>query len=221
MITYASAFEASVIIWVVTDFNEEHKQAIDWLNRSISDRVNFFLIQVEVYKIDDSLPAPKFNVICEPNNWSRMIQSSASGNNVSDTKLLQMGYWEQLIECARQSSNCLNFGSKARPQHWYNLAFGTSRARVVLTLNTQKKVLGCEIYIPKDKELFDLFFEKKTEIETAIGYELNWMRLDNAAASRIQTTLDGDVTDKASWAKLNEWCLDTSAKFAKIFGDHL
>ncbi|MBQ27995.1 MAG: hypothetical protein CMH81_07670, partial [Nitrospiraceae bacterium] len=155
LITYASALEAKFILWMVTDFNEEHRQAIDWLNRHISEQINFFLIQVEVYRIDDSLPAPKFNVICEPNNWGRMMQSSASGNKVSDTKLLQHDYWEQLIAAAHQKKTKLSFGSKARPQHWYNLAFGTSRATISLTINTQKKILGCEIYIRNDKELFD------------------------------------------------------------------
>ena len=53
ILTYASAYDAAIIIWVVTDYTEEHKQAIDWFNRNIAQGISFFLIQIEVYKIED------------------------------------------------------------------------------------------------------------------------------------------------------------------------
>ena len=221
LITYASALDAKHILWVVKDFNDEHKQAIDWLNKNISEDINFFLIQVEVIQIDDSRPAPRFNVICEPNNWGRIIKSSASGNEFSDTKLLQREYWEQLIEYAKQNPNNLKFGRKARPRHWYDLGFGTSRTNIRLTVNTQTKVLRCAIYIRRDKELYDIFFEKKDEIEDDIGQSLEWVRRDNKSSSSIQITTDRDVKNKDSWNELNEWFLDISNKFAKAFGSRI
>ena len=221
LITYASALEAKHIIWVVKDFNDEHKQAIEWLNKNISEDINFFLIQVEVIQIGDSPYAPQFNVICEPNDWGRIIKSSASGNEFSDTKLLQREYWEQLIEYAKRNPNSRNFGRKARPQHWYNISFGTSRAGISLRLNTQTKQLGCKIYIPKDKELYDAFHDKKDEIESEIGEKLDWRRRDNNPQSYVEITTDGDVTNKDSWNELNEWFLDISNKFAKAFGSRI
>jgi hypothetical protein len=76
ILTYASAFDASIIIWIVTDFTEEHRQAIDWFNRNIAQGISFFLIQIEVYKIGESTPAPKFNLICEPNDWGKTMKKS-------------------------------------------------------------------------------------------------------------------------------------------------
>jgi len=32
IITYASGYDARVIVWVVKDVREEHRQAVDWLN---------------------------------------------------------------------------------------------------------------------------------------------------------------------------------------------
>ena len=32
LITYASGFDAGIIIWIVKDIRDEHKRAIDWLN---------------------------------------------------------------------------------------------------------------------------------------------------------------------------------------------
>ena len=221
LVTYASVLDAKHVLWIVKDFNDEHKQAIEWLNKNISEGINFFLIQVEVIQIGDSPYAPQFNVICEPNNRSRIIKSSASGNKISDTKLLQGEYWEQLIEYARQNPNSLKFGQKPQPQNYYNLSFGTNRAGIALTINTLKKQLGCKIWIPKEKELYDIFYSKKDEIESEVGEKLKWRRRDDERQSYVEITTDGDVTNKDSWNELNAWFLDISNKFAKAFGNRI
>ena len=74
LLTYASAFDASIIVWVVTDYTEEHRQAIDWFNRNMPESISFFLVQIEVYRIGNSDPAPKFNIVCEPNNWGKTVK---------------------------------------------------------------------------------------------------------------------------------------------------
>ena len=223
VITYASALDAKFVLWVVENFTDEHRQAIDWLNRNISEGINFFLIQVEVYKIDKSRPAPKFNVICEPEDWGKIAQNLSSDNKVSDTKLRQQEYWAQLIRAANQSEKSVKFSAKAPLRSWYSLRLGTSRANVALIINTQKKQFECEFYIGDDKKLFDDLYAQKDKIESDLALEgdLKWMRLDLRIASRILLTRDGDLSDKKSWNELNEWCIETSAKFADVFGDYL
>ena len=66
IITYASGIEASIIIWICKTITEEHRQAIDWLNENMDDNIGFFAIEIELWKIDGSNPAPKFNIICRP-----------------------------------------------------------------------------------------------------------------------------------------------------------
>ncbi len=43
IITYATGYDAEIIICVVKDARDEHKQAIDWLNRHMDQNVNFFI----------------------------------------------------------------------------------------------------------------------------------------------------------------------------------
>ena len=43
IITYAAGYDAEIIIWIVKDARDEHKQAIDWLNRHTDQNVNFFI----------------------------------------------------------------------------------------------------------------------------------------------------------------------------------
>lgn len=78
IITYASGKEAEVIIWIVRKARDEHKQAIEWLNQHTDDKFEFFLIEIELWKINDSEPAPKFNIVERPNTWAKAMKKTAA-----------------------------------------------------------------------------------------------------------------------------------------------
>ena len=221
ILTYASAYDAAIIIWVVTDYTEEHKQAIDWFNRNIAQGISFFLVQIEVYRIEDSNPAPKFNIISEPNDWGKTLKKSEDGDAYSDLKLQQKEFWEQLKEYASHSKTRLNFGRTAKPQHWFNLAMGTSRCHIALTQNSQKQYVGCEIYIRNDKDLYNNFYTNKDNIEKDLGYEVEWMELPDATASRVIVTHKGDPRNKSKWEEYNMWLLKTAGEFASVFTKYI
>ena len=71
IITYASGLDAAVVVWIVSSAREEHSSAIEWLNKNTTDNLSFFLIEIHVYTIDDSAPAPMFKVIQQPNDFAK------------------------------------------------------------------------------------------------------------------------------------------------------
>lgn len=217
LLTYASAFDASIIVWLVTDYTEEHRQAIDWFNRNMPESISFFLVQIEVYKIGDSDPAPKFNIVCEPNNWGKTVKQSSAGDDVSDLKLLQKEFWEGLRGLGTTSNSSVNFGRAPRAGHWYNVSIGTSRCHLALTTNSQKNYVACEVYIRDDPALYSTFLDNKGSIERSIGSELEWMELPNATASRIQLALSCDPKNKENWPDYQQWLVRTVEKFSTAF----
>jgi hypothetical protein len=217
ILTYASAYDAALIIWVVTDYTEEHRQAIDWFNRNIAVGISFFLVQIEVYKIENSSPAPKFNIICEPNDWGKTIKKSENGDAFSELKLQQQEFWEVMKEYASSISTSLNYSRPPKPQHWYEMALGTSKCCISLTQNSQKKYVGCELYIWSDSDLFKKLFSQKNQIEKELGIELQWMELPNATASRIIITYNGDPRDRSKWDEYKKWLVSTADLFSKVF----
>lgn len=217
ILTYASAYDAALIIWVVTDYTEEHRQAIDWFNRNIAVGISFFLLQIEVFKIDNSLPAPKFNVICEPNDWGKTIKKSENGDAISELKLQQQEFWEVIKNYAGSVSTSLNYSRPPKPQHWYEVAIGTSKCCISLTQNSLKKYVGCELYIWSDATLFNKLFSQKDQIEKELGFEVQWMELPNATASRIIITYSGDPRDRTKWDEYKKWLVRTADLFSKVF----
>lgn len=76
LVTYASGYDAEIIVWIVEDVKDEHKQAIDWLNEHTDEKLNFFLIKMELWQIGDSSFAPKFQIISNPNDWAKTLKIS-------------------------------------------------------------------------------------------------------------------------------------------------
>ena len=219
IITYASGHDAKTIIWIVKEAREEHRQAIDWLNEHTDEEINIFLCRIELWKIGDSDIAPKFQIVSSPNNWSKTIKRSIDGN-VSDTKMLQYQYWAKLSDEIDNSYSKFN-SRKPKAQHWYNLAIGSSLAHISLTINTQTDEIRSQIWIRDNKPLFDYLFEFKEDIESDVGFELNWQRLDNKKAAYINISSDFNIDNENDWSKAIKWHLDMASRLYDAFSDRI
>jgi len=221
ILTYASAHDASIIIWIVKDYNEEHKQAIDWFNRHMPETISFFLIQLELWQIGTSLPAPRFHIICEPNNWAKTMKVASTTENttLSDLKLQQQRFWEGLKEYAagKTDKSIINLGRSPRPQHWYNISYGTSKAHISLTFNSRQEYIGCEIYVTNDGAYYQQLSNNKEQIETELNMKLDWQDLPESNAFRIITTYSCQPTNEARWPEYFDWLLRSTELFTKTF----
>lgn len=221
LFTYGAGLDAQIIIWIVKTAREEHEQAINWINEHSDENINIFLIQIEAWQINDSAAAPKFNIISKPNDWAKQVKQSSGKNGVTDYRLTQQKFWQDLQEFAGTTS-WVN-GRKPRPRSWHDLSIGTSVAHISLTLNHFENWVSCEIYIPNDsdKTIFDMLFSKKDQIEKELNMKLEWQRLDSKKASRIKATTSGNIENEDEWQKYFEWLIDTATKFKKVFSKKL
>jgi len=67
IITYRSGIGAEIVIWVCIAVPDEHRNAIDRLNEISNEQIAFFALEIELWRINESPPAPKFNIVCSPN----------------------------------------------------------------------------------------------------------------------------------------------------------
>jgi len=82
ILTYAAGLKAVTIVWVATKFTEEHRAALDWLNE-VTKKASILWPGIELLRIQDSPIAPRFNVVCKPNDWRTRLVSEATRGQVS------------------------------------------------------------------------------------------------------------------------------------------
>jgi len=220
LITYASGFDAEIIIWIVKDVRDEHKQAIDWLNEHTDEKINLFSIKMELWQIGDSPFAPKFQIISKPNDWAKAVKKSATQSSLTETKLMQLDFWTKFREYANENNSSLRL-RKPNPQHWYNISIGSSKAHLGLIIDTQNNQLRCELYIPNSKDLFHKLEGCKDEINQRANCKLEWMPLEGKKASRIRTICEADTTDIDKWEQYYDWLIEKAQSFSKIFSVYL
>ena len=92
LLTYAAGKEAKCMIWIVKNAREEHRAAIEYLNNNTVDGMGFFLIEIQLWSIDGSAPAVKFNVVEQPNDWTKAAKTpSNSGGGIATQ--IKYAYW--------------------------------------------------------------------------------------------------------------------------------
>lgn len=217
ILTYAAGIEAEYIIWIVKDARDEHKQAVEWLNAHTDEKINFFLVQIELWKIGTSDPAPKFVIISRPNDWAKSVKAASNeSSELSETRLFQLEFWQQLRDFAATSKSKLKLRTPAA-KHWYDISIGRSDCHVGLVAFASDNSISCELYIPNAKELYKVLESNKSTIETEIGLgELLWQELPERKASRIRIYHDFDFQN-VDRTDAFQWLLSTATKFKTTF----
>lgn len=213
IITYAAGKEASVIIWIVKHARDEHRQAVEWLNQHTDENIGFFLLEIELWKINGSVPAPRFNVVERPNDWAKAMKAS---EGLSDTKKTNLEYWEAFKKYAFNMTEFKEIFSerKAYPQGWYDLSVGNRHCHITLTATMTKNRLAAQIYISKNKDLYSHFLEQKIAIEEFLGEEISWHEASIDAVFGYDT-YNADFNTE-NWDKYFEWYCEKAIKLREV-----
>jgi hypothetical protein len=219
LMTYAAGLDAVTIIWIAKTFADEHRAAIDWLNNITNDEINFFGIEIEAYKIGESLPAPSFNIVAKPNDWTKSVKASASTMKMTNTKLFQLEYWEAMKKHFEETGTYLKY-PKPSPHHWANFSLGRSNYWMSAVCSVKSNFIRIDVNIAGEfaKEKFKKLRDKyEIESKTYLGEELLWDELPEAKQSIIQFRKDIDVKNKDLWFDQHEWFRLNLEKFDKYF----
>ena len=222
LLTYASGLHAVTIVWIAARFTDEHRAALDWLNEITDEKFQFFGLEVELWRIGESLAAPKFNVISKPNDWSRSVSSAkkdVTQEGLSDTKQQQRRYWAAMLDTLAKRESALRIRSP-RPQHWQNFSVGRSGFRLASTVNTFAGRVRAELFVYREdaKAFFFLLKAHSETIEAEFGSQLDWDELPGKKGARISISRNGvDPTDESDWPCQHAWLLDQLERLHQTF----
>ena len=220
IITYASGKNAEVIIWIVKHARDEHRQAIEWLNNHTDDKCAFFLIEIELWRIGNSEPAVKFNIVERPNGWAKSMKKSSSLTQGGAQKLY---FWQLFIEY-NQNNNGVYAKSMPTSDAWIGKSIkgipGTSVNLVVTKANCRVEAYinsGSQV---KNKSIYDTLYATKDIIESEYGSSLTWQRLDEKVTCRIYEDRPLSYINENDHPAIFEFFCDATNRMLKSFGSH-
>lgn len=221
IITYASGLDAKVIVWIVKQSREEHRSAIEWLNNNTRSGIDFFLIELHAYKIGDSDPAPKFEVIEQPNDFIKSSLNATSCDSLNKSQTERLTFWTQFNDEIIAHGKPFNV-RKASTDHWYDVAIGSSACHIAITLVNSDSFIGVELYINDNKDLFDSLLSAREIIENESGIDYEWQRLDNKKASRILHKIPGlDFDNHKNYPQLMDEVIKKVIIMREVFKKHI
>ena len=219
ILTYAAGLDAATVIWVAQSFTDEHRAALDWLNESTHDTLSFIGIEVELWRIDESAPAPRFNVVAKPNEWTRSIRR-ATREGLSETRVMQVEYWRALRERIVADQGLLKMTDRDRPRGWARFAIGRTGFHLTAVMQRKEKSIRAELYIKGQsaKEYFSELQVSAAEIEKELGYGLKWELLPEGLDCRVCKYQEADPDDRDDWERQHAWLKKTLQEFHSVLG---
>jgi hypothetical protein len=219
LMTYAAGLDAVTIIWIAQKFTEEHRAALDWLNSITDETINFFGIEIEVYKIGDSLPAPMFNIVSKPNDWSKQVRKSTEAANLSGIKLFKMEYWQGLKEFMEEHKSTVKMRNP-QAQHWSDISIGKSDIYVTAAMFSRTNTIEIWLVIrgQQAKQNFDKLYEIAYNVSLKeIDGNIIWDRMEELSRCGVILRRKADFADKNDWSNQFLWFKENLEKYVQFF----
>ena len=219
LLTYAAGLDAIVIVWIAQRFTDEHRAAVDWLNRITDDSVSFFGLEIELWRIGNSPPAPKFNMVAKPNEWTKPLPQPG----LTDTQRLYREYWTALREHLEASRSSIRMG-KPQPQTWMTFPVGRNYFYLTAAISKTKKSIAIYLVIYGSDRLahFHLLQRQESKIKERLGPDLEWREMRERKESQIRRTLkDVDPADTGDWPRQHDIIRQGLEKFHDAFSSRV
>jgi hypothetical protein len=224
VLTYGTGLGAAVFVWISPEFRDEHRAAMDWLNEHSDEDSLFYGVEVELLKIDNSLPAPNFKLVSFPNEVRKEGGGGAGPRVPSEREQTYRHFFEQLLGLFKTRNPGQTNVSRAGTESWLSLSVGRSgvttgwsftierRFRTELSIDTESSEIN--------KSIFDQLLATKDELESELGHSLDWDHKEGRRACRVYSyypqspisVMDGED----ALQPLIDWAADEMMKVRRI-----
>ena len=223
LLTYAAHLGARVVVWIAKSFTEQHRAALDWLNEVSETGTRFFGLEIELWQIGESAPAPKFNVVARPNDWTKEGTDTAT---LTDTQRMQLRFWEGFTGFVARNGMVVTKPHAPRAQNWLGIA-GVGRGGFFLygAMSTWTQAGGhhelrAELVITGEhsNHYFDLLHADRHDIENEHEFdeELEWYNPDDVKQRKIYWRLETNFEDPDLLTEQYRWLLDRGEALHRI-----
>ena len=227
LITYATAHDARIAIWIAPSFQPEHRAAIDWLNRWMSDGIDFYAVEVRAISIDDSRPAVEFRPVAFPEsrNWSKRRGRGSASPEIARNRKFFKPLVDKMIENGwivnrRYTEHSLqSFNSGFDGIFWCARADADSAKVHIGWLPTRNAEM---------QSVFDALDAKSEGIKSELGVPADsdaatyWEPRGRHSYAELVVTKTGvNWDDESTHDEIREWLEYYLNRFCDVFTPHL
>ena len=213
LLTYTAGLNARTVVWIAEEFRDEHRAALQLLNATTQEYA-YFGIEIELLTIDGSRPAPRFNIVVQPNDWAKTTKArTGDGGELSATRQMQLEFWTGFRELMDSESSV----ACGRPRPWAYMGHGTGIPGIIVlsvfsTWNTplnnmsigelrvQMKFSGSSA-----QALFEQLSASSDDIERESDQKYDWHDETGNVRPRVFVQRDAKLEDRDQWPDYQAW----------------
>lgn len=191
LVTYISNLDAGAAVWITPNPREQHKVAVEWLNKYLPEDIYIFLIMIEAFRIGESDVAPKLTVVAGPSSLNKAI--GVEQKESATRHIARKAFWTRLLDRAKLQTQ-LHSSVSPNEDTWLSTGAGISGLTYTYVVN--RNTARVEFVIGSsdksaNKKIFDALALHTTEIEARFGGRLEWTRHDESKVSYIRHNIVG------------------------------
>ncbi|SBT40585.1 DUF4268 domain-containing protein [Micromonospora narathiwatensis] len=209
LLTYAGRTDPVNVVWIATEFREEHRAALDWLNTRTDENTRFFGIEISAVRIGESVPAPLMRLVVQPNDWGKKVKAIAKCDTAaSDRAMAYQEFWTRFLETVHDRKLGWTTSTKGSPQNWQSLPAGITGMSYTCTFGRSGP--SSEIFFQHpDPAVNDArFAAARAKLEPAFEDILSYEPLQGRKGCRIAEYRKGDIGNGDDWVELLRLLLD-------------
>ena len=210
VLTYAAGHDARTIVWVSPSFRDEHRAALDWLNRWTPEEIGFFGVEIRAIRIGGSLPAPEFRLVAFPNNWSKIPPVSSERQFFGS---LRERFTRERSDRVYNRGGYLVFPSGVAHTA-YGVEFHDGHLRAYLWVNMGNG--------ERKHQVFGALQAYAEEFQSELSADWFWDTHGNRGYAACGILVEGSIDDPAERLKeLEDWAVEHLPKLKEVLNPRL
>ncbi len=202
LLLQAAALDATAVVWVAASFPPSLRATLEWLNRKTYHQCAFYVVELQLWRIGTSSPAPRFEVVVRPSEGKEAVDAALAYRratssfgarprhpvdlHVDDHLRAEdwLHHWQEFVDYAAGASGA---GSESNepaavplPQpaarSWIEIPFDFPGIRV--TLAHSARVAETSIFVLARRQptpnLHRALERHQAQIEAALGTGVQW-----------------------------------------------
>jgi hypothetical protein len=214
LLTYAAGLETASIVWLAPRFCAEHRSALDWLNKATKEQFRFFGVELEVWAISGSAPAPRFHVVSKPDGWNQAVRRASREVRQTPTQSAQrrLEYWQAFLAGLRITDLKIP-GPNTLGNLWFNLKGRDLWITVYAAASSGR--IG--VFLRGKAGYYATLQRSHAKVSRILGTDADWYQGESPDDWSIAVAKVADPSDRSAWPAQHEWLAKQLERFIIAF----